>query len=182
MCNSPMQGRVDGNTPTSKGADGDGGEQRVGDCSKSARMPHAGSLGSLQLTAVHDRDRIDREQEAARQLHERGRSDGRRNREELGEQRVEHGKGVGVRHKAGDLDDALEATAGVFEHCLEIREGLARLRFEGFSGYLSGRGIDSGLARGVDEVTDANGLRVGADSGTRGLSTTSDGNAMLWSR
>src|SRR5215207_7103453 len=117
------------------------------------------------LTAVDDGDGIDREQEAPRQLHEWRGSDRRRNREELPEQRVEHRERVGIRDEARDFDDAGEAAAGVLENRPQIRECPTRLRFEGVAGDVPGRGIDSGLARGVDEVPEANGSRVGADPG-----------------
>ena len=114
---------------------------------------------------MDDGDGIDREQESSRQLHEWSRSDRRCNREELGKQRIEHGKSVCIRHKARDLDDAGQAAPGVSEYGLQIRERLARLRLKGIAGNVSGRRIDSGLACGVNQVADPYGLRVGADSG-----------------
>ena len=103
---------------------------------------------------MDDGDGINREQESSRQLHEWSRSDRRCNREELGKQRVEHGEGVWIRHEACDLDDAGKAAPGVLEHGLQIRECLARLRFKGIAGNLSGRRIDSGLACGVNEIAE----------------------------
>jgi hypothetical protein len=107
---------------------------------------------------VDDGDGINREQESSRQLHEWSRSDRRCDWEELGKQRVEHGKGVRIRHKARDLDHAGKATPGVFEYGLQIRECLARLRLKGIAGNVSSRRIDSGLACGVNEVADTYGL------------------------
>jgi hypothetical protein len=117
---------------------------------------------------VDDGNGINREQESSRQLHDWSRSDRRCNREELGKQRVEHGKGAWIRHKARNLDDAGKAAPGVFEYGLQIRECLARLRLKGIAGNMSGRRIDSGLAGGVNEVADTYGLRVGADPGDAG--------------
>lgn len=112
-----------------------------------------------------DCDGIDREQEASRQLHEWRGSDRRCNREELREQTVEHGKRVGIRHKTRDFDGAVKAATGVFENCLQIRECLTRLRFKGIASNVSSGRIDSGLTCSVNEVSDTNGLGVGADPG-----------------
>jgi len=98
-------------------------------------------------------------------LHKRSRSDRRCNWEEFRKQSVEDGKGIWITDKACDLDDAPEAAPGVFENGLQIRESLACLGFKGVTGNVSGRGIDSGLAGGVDEVADTDGLRVRADPG-----------------
>jgi hypothetical protein len=121
----------------------------------------------LALT-VDDGDRVNREQEPSRQLYDWRGSDRRRNREKFSKQGVEHWERGWIRQKAGDLDDALEATTSVLEHCLEVRECLSALRFKGIAGDFSGSWIDSGLARGVHEVADTDGLRVWSDPGDAG--------------
>lgn len=123
------------------------------------------NLGGFRLPAVDDGSGVDREQEPPRQLHEWRGSDRRCNREKLRKQSVEYGKGVWIRHKARDLDDAGKAAPGVFEHRLQIRECLAGLRFKGIARNLSRSRVDSGLACGVHEVADADGLRVWTDPG-----------------
>src|SRR6476646_8139575 len=121
-----------------------------------------------RLRALDDRNGVDREKQTSRQLHERRRSDRRRNRKELGEQRVQYGKGVRIRHEARDLDDAGKAAPSVFEHRPQVRECLTRLRLARIAGDLSGSRIDSGLPRSVYDIAHANGLRVGADARNAG--------------
>jgi hypothetical protein len=141
------------------------GEQELAILEIARLLRRAFAGGSRYSTAVDDGDGINREQESSRQLHEGSRSDRRCDREELGEQRVEHGKGVRICHEARDLDHAGKAASGIFEYGLQIRECLARLRLEGIARNVSGRRIDSGLARGVNEVADAYRLRVGTKPG-----------------
>ena len=84
----------------------------------------------LFLFALDHRDGVDREEQASRQLHEWRRSDGRRNGKVLGEQRVQYGKSIRIRHEARDLDDASEAASAVLEHRPQIRECLTSLRLD----------------------------------------------------
>lgn len=117
---------------------------------------------------MDDGNGVNRKQKSPWQLNQWRGSDRRCDRKVLREQRVEHRKTVWICNKARDLDDAPEAAPGIFEHCLQIREGLARLRFERITGNVAGRRIDPRLTGRVDEVTDTYGLRVRPDSGDAG--------------
>ena len=58
-----------------------------------------------------------------------------------------------------------EAASCILEHGAEIRECLARLRFEGVPGHSAGCRIDPGLACRIHEIVNANRLRVRPDAG-----------------
>ena len=84
--------------------------------------------------------------------------------EVLREQRVENAERPGVGDEARHLHDALHPAAGVLQHRSQVRERLARLRFERVARDLARHRIDARLAGREHQRADAHGLGVRADA------------------
>ena len=122
-------------------------------------------LARRPTSISHHGDRVDGEEEPARQADDRRGTNRRRGREVFGIELVELRERRTISDEARRLHHAVKRAPGVLERGAEIGERLPRLCFERVSRRGAGAWVDSGLTRHEEQAPDTHHLGVGADLG-----------------
>jgi len=110
----------------------------------------------------YGRNRLDGEQQTARQLDYRGRAYRRGHREILSVQRVELIKGLRDRQKARGLHYPIQTAARVLEDRSQVFKGPARLELKRGARQCPAIGVEAGLTRNEEQLAQPNRLGVRA--------------------